>query len=282
MALEPDDDLAAGVGDDRSGVQDPVSKGFGFGDSEGSVEAEGLAPREEVLGDQDELQPGFVADEVFTGQVAQTGVFGGADAVLDVGAVAVSQLEGGDVGGGLVGDEHLVTESFGGVEQGELGTGVGSLPTGDHPHRFAPGVVDEIGELDQPGPVAAGAVGFDGSNPVLFLGQTQRLSHLEVAHLSMLHALGLGGEMRMSDLASRVVVGAATVTRRAKQLEQRGLVRRKRSDESQREVLIRLTTKGGALFERSFAHLHAEHRSYFDDRFTKEEQKELQRLLERL
>ena len=109
-----------------------------------------------------------------------------------------------------------------------------------------------------------------------------QLNDLEVAHLSMLHALGLGGEMRMSDLASRVVVGAATVTRRAKQLEQRGLVHRKRSDESQREVLISLTTKGEALFERSFAHLHAEHQRYFDDRFTNEQQKELQRLLERL
>ena len=105
---------------------------------------------------------------------------------------------------------------------------------------------------------------------------------LEVAHLSMLHALGLGGEMRMSDVAARVVVGAATVTRRAKQLEQRGLVRRRRSTTSDREVLISLTKKGATLFEASFTHLHAEHQRYFDDRLTAEQQQQLQRLLDQL
>jgi DNA-binding MarR family transcriptional regulator len=108
-----------------------------------------------------------------------------------------------------------------------------------------------------------------------------RLNRLEAAHLSMLHALGLRGEMRMGDLAASVVVGAATVTRRAKQLEERGLVRRKRSEKSQREVLISLTRKGEALFERSFTHLHAEHRRYFDERFTNQEQRDLGRLLDR-
>jgi len=105
---------------------------------------------------------------------------------------------------------------------------------------------------------------------------------LEVAHLSILHVLGLGGETRMKDLASRVVVGAATITRRAKQLEERGLVCRKRSSESQREVLIRLTASGEAMFEMSFSHLHDEHRKYFDDRFTPDEQRQLLRLLEML
>ena len=109
-----------------------------------------------------------------------------------------------------------------------------------------------------------------------------RRNDLEGAHMSILHALGLGGEMRMSDLASGVVVGAATATRRAKQLEERGLVIRRRSDESQREVLISLTEKGRALFEESFAHLHAEHQKYFDDRFTEEEQGQLQLLFQLL
>lgn len=109
-----------------------------------------------------------------------------------------------------------------------------------------------------------------------------RSNGLEVGHLSMLHALGLRGEMRMGDLAESVVVGAATVTRRAKQLEERELVRRRRSEESQREVLISLTKEGEALFERSFAHLHAAHRQYFDERFTHQEQRALERLLERV
>lgn len=109
-----------------------------------------------------------------------------------------------------------------------------------------------------------------------------RRNDLEGAHMSILHALGLGGEMRMSDLASGVVVGAATATRRAKQLEERGLVRRRRSEESQREVLISLTGPGEVMFEKSFAHLHSEHRAYFDERFTEAEQTILAELFERL
>ncbi len=92
----------------------------------------------EVLGDQHQLQPGLVADEVLARQVAQPGVFGGADAVLDMGAVTMPQLQGGDVGVGLVGDEHLMAEPLGGVEQGELGAGVGSFAAGDHPHPLTP------------------------------------------------------------------------------------------------------------------------------------------------
>ena len=109
-----------------------------------------------------------------------------------------------------------------------------------------------------------------------------RHHRLEAAHLSMLHTLGLGGEMRMKDLASRVILGAATTTRRAKQLEERGLIQRKRSDESQREVLIRLTKKGNAMFEKSFANLHQAHRTYFDGRLSKAEQQMLERLLDKL
>jgi DNA-binding MarR family transcriptional regulator len=105
---------------------------------------------------------------------------------------------------------------------------------------------------------------------------------LEAAHVSILHALGLVGEMRMSDLAAKVVVGAATLTRRAKQLEERKLVARERSPESQREVLIRLTKQGQALFERSFAHIHGKHRAFFDDRFSPSEQRQLAALFEKL
>ena len=59
-----------------------------------------------------ELEPGVVADDVDARQVPQPGVFGGADAVLDMRAVTVPQLERGDVGVGLVGDEDLMAEPF--------------------------------------------------------------------------------------------------------------------------------------------------------------------------
>lgn len=105
---------------------------------------------------------------------------------------------------------------------------------------------------------------------------------LEGVHLSILHVLGLRGTVRMGELAQRVVIGAAGMTRRASQLEELGLVQRQRSPESQRVVLIRLTKKGKALFERSFTHLQAAHAGYFDERLTKTEQAQLARLLAKL
>ena len=113
---------------------------FRFGDGELTVEAQLLSPGMEILSDQHQLQPGLVADEVFARQVAQPGVFGGADAVLDVGPVTVPQLQGGDVGVGLVGDEHLMPEPLGGVEQGQLGAGVGSFAAGDPRAPVTPAV----------------------------------------------------------------------------------------------------------------------------------------------
>jgi DNA-binding MarR family transcriptional regulator len=105
---------------------------------------------------------------------------------------------------------------------------------------------------------------------------------LEVIHLSIVHSLGLRGPVKMGDLARAAVIGAPDMTRRAKQLEERGLVVRERSASSQREVLIALTPAGQALFARSFTHLHAAHQAYFDARLTATEQRELGRLLAKL
>ena len=101
-------------------------------------------------------------------------------------------------------------------------------------------------------------------------------------HLSILHTFGLGAEMRMKDLGARVVIGGPTLSRRARQLQDRELVRRRRSEKSQREVLIYLTEAGQSMFEESFAHLHEQHRTYFDDRFDRGEQMQLIQLFSRL
>jgi hypothetical protein len=146
-------------------------------DGEFAVEAQLLGPGVEVLGDQHQLQPRFVAHEVLARQVAQAGVFGCPDAVLDVGPVTVPQLERGDVVVGLVGDEHLMAEPLGGVEQGQLGAGVGSFATGDHPHPLTPVVVEEVAQLDQPGTVTTGPVGFDRRHPIFLLYQHEGIAH---------------------------------------------------------------------------------------------------------
>ena len=76
-----------GVHDGGGGVPDAVTQLLGFGDGAVAVEAQLLGPGVEVLSDEHQLQPGFVADEVLAGQVAQPGVFGGTDAVLDMSPV---------------------------------------------------------------------------------------------------------------------------------------------------------------------------------------------------
>jgi DNA-binding MarR family transcriptional regulator len=105
---------------------------------------------------------------------------------------------------------------------------------------------------------------------------------LEVLHLSILHALGLRGPQKMGELARTVVIGAPDMTRRGRQLEARGLVSKQRSPASQREVLMGLTAAGEALFNRSFRHLHAAHKRYFDERLTAAEQRALGELLGKL
>ena len=109
-----------------------------------------------------------------------------------------------------------------------------------------------------------------------------RSEGLEATHLSILHVLGLGGPMPMGHLAERMVIGAATATRRAKQLEQRGLVSRQRSPESNRVVVIRLTETGEALFQQSFRHVHDAHAEYFDEHLTEADQGALLALLNKL
>ena len=68
-------------------------------------------------------------------------------------------------------------EPLSGVEQGELGAGVGSFAAGDHPHPLTPVVLVEIGQFDQPGTVTAGAVGLDGGDPIFLLHQHVRITH---------------------------------------------------------------------------------------------------------
>ena len=79
--------MAARAHHNRGGVPDTVTQLLGFSDGEVTVEAQCLGPGVEVLSDEDQLQPGLVADEVLAGQVAQSAVFGSSDAVLDMSPV---------------------------------------------------------------------------------------------------------------------------------------------------------------------------------------------------
>jgi len=89
------------------------------------------------LGAEHEFQPDLVAAQQVEGQVAQPGGLAAADAILDAGAAAMAQLQGGQVGVGLVGDEHLEAVPVG-VAERQLGARVRILAAADRPGARRP------------------------------------------------------------------------------------------------------------------------------------------------
>jgi MarR family 2-MHQ and catechol resistance regulon transcriptional repressor len=88
--------------------------------------------------------------------------------------------------------------------------------------------------------------------------------------------------LRMCDLAQRSLLSKSHVTQLVKQLEARELVERRRSRESEREVLVSLTAAGQELFERVYP-IHYEHlRQLFSGRLSAGEQGQLTTLLRKL
>ena len=104
----------------------PVAQGLGLGEGERAVQQQHLGPDGEVLGGQDQLQPDLVAPPAVERQVRKAGRLRGADAVLDPGAPPVPQLQRGDVGVVLVGQEHLEAVAVK-VGEAQLRAGVGVL-----------------------------------------------------------------------------------------------------------------------------------------------------------
>jgi DNA-binding MarR family transcriptional regulator len=75
---------------------------------------------------------------------------------------------------------------------------------------------------------------------------------LSLTQLDLLLALGNREGTRMGDLASMLITSPANVTRLCVSLEKKGLVKRQRSEESDRVVLASLTEEGDRLFKEYF------------------------------
>jgi hypothetical protein len=106
------------------------------------------------------------------GRPGEPAGFGVPDDLLGSAPPAVPQVQGGEVVAGRVGGERGVAQALDGVEQGQLGAGVGAFAAHDQAGAVWPPVeVDEIGDLGDLGAVAGLSVGFAGGYPVLFLHQ---------------------------------------------------------------------------------------------------------------
>ncbi len=105
---------------------------------------------------------------------------------------------------------------------------------------------------------------------------------LSMPEFDVVATLGNTAGLRMCDLAGRSLKTAPNVTRIAKKLEERGLLTRERSSESDREVIAKLTDAGEALFAAAYPEIADNRRADVDQRLTKTEQRALIDLLDKL
>jgi MarR family transcriptional regulator, 2-MHQ and catechol-resistance regulon repressor len=88
--------------------------------------------------------------------------------------------------------------------------------------------------------------------------------------------------LRMCDLAQRSLVSKSHATQIVRQLEARELVQRRRSPESEREVLVSLAPAGEELFDRVYPTHYDYLRALFGRRLSGAEQEKLTGLLRKL
>jgi DNA-binding MarR family transcriptional regulator len=105
---------------------------------------------------------------------------------------------------------------------------------------------------------------------------------LLMTEFDMIAALGNTKGLRMGELAGAMITSPGNVTRVAQALEKRGLVERKRSPHSDREVLAKLTAAGDEFFRKHFVGVATFSSNYMDGALSRAEQKQLAELMGKL
>lgn len=87
------------------------------------------------------------------------------------------------------------------------------------------------------------------------IGKRMRLRHpgdeVDAATIPVLHVLSCTGAIRLSDLANRMHLDASTVSRHARQLEERGLIERAEDPDDRRASRVHITELGGKVLAAS-------------------------------
>lgn len=105
---------------------------------------------------------------------------------------------------------------------------------------------------------------------------------LEAAELHVMNILGNTDKLTMGELSKQTLISPSNTTRTIQIMEDKGLVKRKTSKSSQREVDVALTAKGQKLFKVYFPDVDVSADEYFKERLNAQERKQLLRLLEKL
>jgi DNA-binding MarR family transcriptional regulator len=91
---------------------------------------------------------------------------------------------------------------------------------------------------------------------VMQTGKRMRQRHpgdeVDPAAVPLLHVLSCTGAIRLSDLAARMQLDASTVSRHARQLEERGLISRAADPEDRRASRVEITELGAQALAASF------------------------------
>jgi DNA-binding MarR family transcriptional regulator len=96
-------------------------------------------------------------------------------------------------------------------------------------------------------------------------------SGLHAAELNIVDILGKFGPISMGRLSHETFISPSNTTSTVKKLELAGLVERKRSDNSDREVTVSLTAKGRALFRKCFPRILGDVHAHMTERLTRSE-----------
>ena len=112
--------------------------------------------------------------------------------------------------------------------------------------------------------------------------EVARTHELHTSEMSLIDTLGKYGPLTMGKLAALSFSSPANATYTVQSLEQRELLYRERSSNSQRVVDVRLTPEGTKVFKKTYPRTTEAVNDLINDRLTKQERKTLDKLLEKL
>lgn len=105
---------------------------------------------------------------------------------------------------------------------------------------------------------------------------------LHAAEMNVIDILGKFGPVSMGRLSRETFISPANTTSTVKKLERAGLVRRNRSETSDREVTVGLTAEGKRVFRKCYPRILDEAHAHMHERLTRREMAELARILRSL
>lgn len=105
---------------------------------------------------------------------------------------------------------------------------------------------------------------------------------LRGSEMAMIDTLGKHGPLAMNELADACFFSPPNATYTVVSLEKKGLVRRERSSQSHRVVIVSLTRSGERLFKKSYPSMLQEVDQFLESRLTRQEADTLDRLLQKL